>query len=101
MGSVVSSKTRPRPREHIAFRETSDGGVLINLASGACFRLNRVAADLWTLFSSGETIEAAARTLSSRYGHPLPAIEADALDLTRDLVTSQLVSPHNDEESSR
>jgi len=96
MGSTVGSKSQLVPGKDIAFRDTPDGGVLVNLGSGACFRLNRVAADLWNLLAQGKTIEEAARKLAARYSFPLPTVEADALDLIRDLLARELVSARTD-----
>lgn len=97
MGDVTPD-TQLILEEHIAFREIAEGAIVINLLSGACFRLNRVGADLWRHFAMGETIHSAATSVRSRYDVPAHAVEADALDLCKDLLVNGLVSKREDED---
>jgi Coenzyme PQQ synthesis protein D (PqqD) len=84
--------------EHIAFREIAEGAIVVNLLSGACFKLNRVGADLLSHIAMGETIHLAATSVRSHYDVPADALEADALDLCRDLLVNGLVSMRDHED---
>lgn len=95
----VTPDTQLIPEEHTAFREIADGAIVVNLSSGACFRLNRMGAELWRHFAMGETIRAAAASVRTGYDVAVHALEADAIDLCKDLLTNGLVSRRDYQES--
>lgn len=70
----------------------ASGGMLVNLATGACFELNRSAADLWTRLSNGGTVASAIETVREMYPVAPDVIEADALQLCHELLQAGLVT---------
>lgn len=67
------------------------GAMLVNVATGACFQLNDVAGELWTLTNRGMTIGEAAASVAARYDVFLSTVEEDAISLFSKLLAAGLV----------
>jgi hypothetical protein len=80
------------PQGHVEFRSVEEGGILVDLESGACFQLNRVGADLWKSLSGGATVGAAIDSLRSRYDVASEVLERDSLLLCDELLRVGLIA---------
>jgi hypothetical protein len=54
-----------------------DEVIVIDLERGTYYALVRTAADIWTSFTGGATVDAVAATLAPRYGASLDQVQAD------------------------
>ncbi len=50
------------------FRPVDDGGILVDMRSGACFELNRTGVEIWNLLVAGATLGSMCEMLTTRYG---------------------------------
>jgi len=93
--------TRLRVRPGVDFRATSDGGMLVDTESGACFRLNRTGVELWSHFTEPASIHTAMELLRRRYRDAGERIESDVASLCAELVDAGLLTPAVPPESPR
>jgi hypothetical protein len=87
-----SSVKRVCPREGVVFRPTKSGGLLVDVETGGCFQLNPVAAEIWTMSTSGSTIARIVEVLSSKYGIAADVAEADVHALCEDIIRAGLAN---------
>lgn len=64
---------------------------MVNLGTGACFRLNHVGAELWSLLAAGNTVGGSIDSLGARYDITREILEAEAIRLLTDLLSAGLV----------
>ena len=93
MAPVFSRTARLAPQGHVEFRSVEEGGILVDLESGACFQLNRVGAQLWKRLSAGDTVGAAIDSLRQRYDVASEVLERDSLLLCDELLRVGLIAP--------
>jgi hypothetical protein len=79
------------PSEHVEYRATASGGMLVNMLTGICFELNRVGADVWVSLTAGATVERTIETLTARYGVAPDAVAADVNDFCDRMLAAGLV----------
>lgn len=72
-------------------RVLEDGAVLVNLATGACFELNRVGAQVWELLLPGSTESAICEALAERYSVTREVLAADVRRLLIELLQNRLL----------
>ena len=71
-----------------------DGGsVLMDVATGDCFELNQIGAEIWTLFAEGRSQASIVAALVSSYDIRPEAVESDVRALLADLKRHGLVAP--------
>ena len=87
----LSAKAVLSRREGIESSALEDGAVLVNMNSGACFELNRIGAEVWSLLASGTTEAAICATLAGRYEVERVVLEGDIRRLLEALVAAGLV----------
>jgi hypothetical protein len=75
----------------VEFRAVDEGGILVDLESGACFQLNRVGAALWKGLSRGDTVGAAIDSIRHRYAVASEVLEHDSLRLCDELLRAGLI----------
>ncbi|HXJ78973.1 MAG TPA: PqqD family protein [Candidatus Methylomirabilis sp.] len=80
-------------REDIAWRVVDDEAVIINSETSDYFSLNLTGTWLWTLMEQPRTREDLAAALTSRYGQPLGAVQADVTAFLDDLTSARLLVP--------
>lgn len=80
------------PRQHVAFRPTDTGGLLVDLYSGACFSLNRTGAEVWARLTSGATIQETVDAIRLLYGHPAETVEMDVRRHCDELLAAGIVA---------
>ena len=89
--ATPSLHARFAPAAHVEFRAVDGGGLLVDVNSGACFRLNRVGADLWSALTTGRPLLGAIESLGSRYDAAPETIASDALALCEQLTAAGLL----------
>lgn len=99
--SVVPKDAILLPRRHVKYRPMSSGGMLADLVTGACFELNHVGADVWTLLVDGTNVGAAIEAIRRKYGVESNTIETDTLRLCRELLDAGLVEPKTNDGTPR
>jgi len=76
--------------DDVLFRELDGEAVLLNLESGVYFGLNPVATRMWQLIAERHSLAAVLDTLIGEYDADQNALEADLLDLGRQLCENGL-----------
>lgn len=71
---------------------TESGAVLMDVASGDCFELNRVGAEIWNRLVKGESRETIVAALAAQYDIPGPTLESDVSTLLADLSNHGLLT---------
>jgi hypothetical protein len=83
--------SRPRPAADAAFRELSEGAVVLHLGSGAYHSVNATGALAWSLLDGRRDIRAVAAAMSERVEAPPENLEADVAAFVADLAARGLV----------
>jgi|ERR1700690_2650831 len=81
------------PRDSVVFRATRSGGLLIDMETGACFQLNRVAAEIWTLSMQGNTIAKIIEAIREKYRIPDEVAEADVRAVCTEILRAGIADP--------
>ena len=78
--------TRPlKTNPLVVAQQISTGSVLMDVATGDCYELNHVGAQIWSRLASGEEVPTIAPALSAEYGIPIDQAAADVEILMTDL----------------
>lgn len=78
----------------VVLQRTESGAVLMDQATGNCFELNHIGAEIWKLLSEGATADAIAAQLSASYEVSQTVVAADVEALVLSLAQHGLVDPH-------
>jgi hypothetical protein len=78
----------------VVLQRTESGAVLMDQATGNCFELNHIGAEIWKLLSEGATADAIAAQLSASYEVSQTVVAADVEALVLTLAQHGLVDPH-------
>jgi len=66
--------------------------MMVDVQSGACFRLNGVGAALWSALSAGRTLGEAVDAVVARYDTTQAVAEEDARRLVAELLAAKLIT---------
>jgi hypothetical protein len=88
---VLKLSDRLRRRPEIAAREVAGGAVLVDMAGGRCWELNRVGAEIWARLDGSATLEQVLAELRARYGIPDEVLARDLLELGDALLANGLL----------
>jgi hypothetical protein len=88
---AISRHARLVPRANVTYRSLGDGALLVDLDTGVCWELNRVAAELWQRLSAGDTVGAASDLIRSHYDVSAEVIDADVARWCDRLVAAGLL----------
>ncbi len=81
-----------RPREEEVASKVIDGeAIIINLANGIYYSMDKVGAHVWDLFQSGYTLEEVVASVTGQYNVSRDQAELNVQDLVRELVQENLV----------
>jgi hypothetical protein len=81
-----------RPREEEVASKVIDGeAIIINLANGVYYSMDKVGAYVWDLLQGGHTLEAVTLAVTSRYDVAREQAESNLRDLIEELVQENLV----------
>ena len=73
-------------RPEVSVRNTASGAILVNLATGQCWQLNRIGADFLEQIRTERTIGEVCDALGSRYQVSRDVLERDVCRLTEELL---------------
>lgn len=91
---MTQTTCRFRINEKLVTSKVIDGeAIIINLASGMYYSLDKTGAVAWLLIGSGHSLEETADVLSSRFSVPVAQVREDVARLVDDLVSENLVLP--------
>lgn len=82
-----------RPAPDVLARAQGETTMLVDLASGECFELNRTGALVWEALARGESRGAIAQALAERYHLDEARAAADVTALLAELEQRKLVRP--------
>lgn len=89
---MLQMTSRFKVNEKLVTSKIIDGeAIIINLASGMYYSLDRTGALLWMLISGGYSLGESADVLSARYSVPVDRAGEDVNRLVNDLVNQNLV----------
>lgn len=77
----------------VTFQQMEDETVLLNLASGQYFGLNRVGTRIWQLLTEGQTPAGIVDTIAVEFDAPRAEIERDTHALLAALSENGLIGP--------
>ena len=75
----------------VVLQRTEIGAVLMDQATGNCFELNHIGAEIWKLLSEGAATEAIAAQLSASYDVSQAVVAADVEALVLSLAQHGLI----------
>jgi hypothetical protein len=81
------------PHRPLIFQSMESGGILMDSASGNCFELNRLGAEIWRRLEAGESTTQVLAALTTSSTVPPDRIEADLRALLTDLARHELLEP--------
>jgi Coenzyme PQQ synthesis protein D (PqqD) len=93
---MLSMKSILRPREHVAYHPTAEGGILVNLRSGAYFELNRIGAKIWTGLQAGHSVGETVETIRSSYNVVVEVAASDVERICEEMLKADLVVAPNE-----
>jgi len=77
---------------NVVAQETDDGAILMDMASGDCFELNRIGAEIWSRLGKGESPSQLVANVAASYGLPAATVESDVRTLLEELTRSGLLT---------
>jgi hypothetical protein len=80
-----------RVSDDVVSRELDGEAVILNLASGVYFGLDRVGTRIWQLIDQRQSLEAVLEAISTEYEAPVEDIERDLLQLASELKERGLI----------
>jgi hypothetical protein len=81
----------------VAAKVMDGEAVIINLASGVYYSMDKVGAFLWELIQSGHSLGQCVDALTRRYDADSGQVQADAMRLVQELVEEGLITPAGQE----
>jgi len=89
---MLSLQSRFRSRDEEVASKVIDGeAIIINLANGVYYSMDKVGALVWDLLQTGHSLEEVISAVSSRYDVEREQAEAHVRDLVQELVQENLV----------
>jgi hypothetical protein len=94
---MMQTTSRFRVNEKLVTSKIIDGeAIIINLASGMYYSLDKTGALVWMLIGDGYSPEECADVLGGRFSVPVDRVREDVDRLVNDLVAQNLVLPAGD-----
>ncbi len=87
----IDTTTRMKSAKHVYARDFDGDLVLLDLAGGDYYGLDEIGARLWTGLMEGRTVADVAQRLTQEYDVEVARLEADLLELVRELAAKGLV----------
>ena len=88
---MINAETILSRRSEVDVRNTPTGAILVDMRSGACFRLNRTGAQIWSLLETPRGFGDIAREVSARYQLASSQVEGDLTALVESLERADLL----------
>lgn len=89
---MIGLDSRPRRNEPILAKQVKDDLILLDPRNGEYYTLDEVGGRIWALCDGERTVSDIAAIISQEYDAPAETIEADVVELLRDLANGQLVA---------
>ncbi len=89
---MIGLESRPRRNEPILAKQVKDDLILLDPRNGEYYTLDEVGGRIWALCDGERTVSDIAAIISQEYDAPAETIEADVVELLRDLANGQLVA---------
>jgi coenzyme PQQ synthesis protein D (PqqD) len=89
---MIEMADRPRPAAEAAFRELSEGAVVLHLGTGAYHSVNPTGALTWSLLDGSRDVRAVAAALREHIQSPPDGLEADVAAFIAELAARGLVN---------
>ncbi len=80
------------PNPLVAAQPIEGGAILIDSATGECFELNRVGAEIWAMLAAGDPTEQVVAALADRYHLTVELMRSDVRRLLEDLAEQGLLA---------
>ena len=93
---TLDQRLRPR-QEEVAAKVIDGEAIIINLANGVYYSMDKVGALIWEMIESKHSLAEMGETISRRYAVSSEQAEADVRRLTEELLEETLVVLSNDE----
>jgi hypothetical protein len=93
----VARTCRLIPFEHIVYRATPEGGMLVDLQTAACFGLNQVGAHVWARLAAGDTVATTIEAIRRMYALQADVAESDVTKICEEVLRAGLVTCSDDE----
>jgi hypothetical protein len=77
---------------NVVTQSMDDGAILMDMASGDCFELNRIGAEIWRRLAAGESATQLVASVAASYGLPPATVEPDVRGLLEELTRSGLLT---------
>ena len=77
---------------NVVVQQTNDGAILMDMASGDCFELNRLGAEIWARLGKGESRTELVANLAASYGVPTATVDSDVKALLQLLTQNGLLT---------
>jgi hypothetical protein len=91
----MKADSYPQKSERVVAKGVSDSLMLLNLDNGQYYKLDEVGSRVWELCDGKRTAADVISVIIDEYEGPADAIEADILELLRDLVHEKMVVEGN------
>ena len=77
---------------NVVTQQINDGAILMDMASGECFELNRLGAEVWARLGKGESATELVANVAASYGVPAATVQSDVLALLEVLKQNGLLT---------
>jgi hypothetical protein len=77
---------------NVVVQLTNDGAILMDMASGDCFELNRLGAEIWARLGKGESQAELVANVAASYGVPAATVDSDVKALLQLLTQNGLLT---------
>jgi coenzyme PQQ synthesis protein D (PqqD) len=77
---------------NVVVQQTNDGAILMDMASGDCFELNRLGAEVWARLGKGESPTELVANVASSYGVAAATVQSDVQALLQVLTQNGLLT---------
>lgn len=88
---MISPDATITRKERVVYRDLQDGGVLLDLESGAYFGVNAVGSLVWAAIDGGRTVDGVVADLRSQLDDAPPGVADDVVHFLSDLEARGLV----------
>ncbi|HLZ23947.1 MAG TPA: PqqD family protein [Ktedonobacterales bacterium] len=88
---MIGSETRPQHGKHVVVKQGKNELMLLNSRTGHYYTLDDVGITIWNLCDGTRTVSEIVAAVIQEYDAPAATVEADVLELLKDLADEQLV----------
>lgn len=86
----MNANSRLRHSANATFQSVAGEAILIHLKTGTYYSLNEVGTVFWEMLDGARTLGECAAKIAGEYNAPTEQVEADLMDVAKDLVKENL-----------